>query len=65
MDFLDALINLVLFPRSTASVLVAVTAFFVANRFLGEGASLAIALVIGILALCALLFVWPLREKES
>ena len=65
MDFLDALINLVLFPRSTASVLVAVIAFFTANQYLGEGASLAIALVIGILALCTLLFVWPLREKES
>ena len=65
MDLLDALFNLLVFPRSTVSVLAAIIAFFVANQALGEGASLVISLAVGILILGTLLMVWPLRDKKS
>jgi hypothetical protein len=65
MDLLDALFNLFVFPRSTASVFAAIIAFFVANQVLGEGASLIISLVVGVLILGTLLMVWPLRDKKS
>jgi hypothetical protein len=65
MDFLDTLVNLILFPRSTASLLAAILAFFAANRFLDEGVSLLIGLMVGILVLCAFLMLWPLRDKSA
>jgi hypothetical protein len=65
MDLLDALFDLIVFPRSTVSVLAAIIAFFTANQVLGEGASLIISLAVGVLILGTLLMVWPLRDKES
>jgi hypothetical protein len=65
MDLLDALFNLITFPRSTVSVFAAIIAFFAANQVLGEGASLLIGLSVGVLILGTLLMVWPLRDKES
>ena len=65
MDLLDTLFDLLFFPRSTVSVLAAIVAYFVANRYLGEGSSLIISLVVGVLILSALLMLWPLRDKKT
>jgi len=65
MDLLDTLFDLLFFPRSTVSVLAAIVAYFVANRCRGEGASLIISLVVGVLILSALLMLWPLRDKKT
>lgn len=65
MDILDFLFNLFLFPRTMASVFAAIVVFFVANRYLGDGVSLALALTVGVLLLCLLLVIWPLRGSRT